>query len=410
MPTFVLGYLALLVYGSLYPFSGWTIPNDPLFSFLGYWPTKLEKADVVQNVLVYAPLGLLTVSWLVRTMGFKPALFFATFAGIALSFSIESIQQFIPSRTSSTSDLVMNLIGTLAGGIIAAFLTRKTLSGTALIAFRNQQFRAGSLPNIGLVAIGLWALSQTSPLVPSLDISHLRHGLSLLFHALQSPTDLGISKTLTYAFYITGLGLVAATILHRDKPVSVIFLGFVALILISKVLIEERQLSLEALGGALAGGILLLALRSLTRREAAFSFCGIVFIATGFTISELTPVPGMAQLPFNWIPFSGQMSSINGLQNILDLFWPFFAIAYFTRHIVSAYSRFTASRIKGIAIIASLLIFASLFVLEWLQQNLPGRYGDITQVMVGFSGWVIPWLLNLADPSNQSKAANQDKT
>jgi hypothetical protein len=30
-------------------------------------------------------------------------------------------------------------------------------------------------------------------------------------------------------------------------------------------------------------------------------------------------------------------------------------------------------------------------MLEWLQQSVPGRDGDITQVVLASAGWLIPW-------------------
>lgn len=391
MPYLVLGYVVMLLYGSLYPFSGWTIPAAPLLSFLGSWPATFELADIVQNVLVYAPLGLFTVLWLVGTLRLRTALILATLSGVTLSFFIENIQQFIPSRVASTSDLVMNLLGTLLGGIAATFFTRETFSGAKLSEFRNQWFRAGSLPNIGLVTLGLWTLSQTSPLVPSLDIAHLRHGLSLLFHSLQTPGSIAVPDMLIYALYITGLGLLTFTIGYRDKPVFFLFVALIVFVLASKVLVEGRQLSLEALAGAFIAGFLLMPFRVIANSKVAASALGIVLITIGFTLSELTSISGSVKYAFNWIPFSGQMSSLNGLQNILEIFWPFFAIAYFTRYLTPSY------RNDEVAFLGGVIVFATLFGLEWVQQNLSGRHGDITQVLIGLSGWVIPWRVRSSD-------------
>jgi hypothetical protein len=32
------------------------------------------------------------------------------------------------------------------------------------------------------------------------------------------------------------------------------------------------------------------------------------------------------------------------------------------------------------------------FALEWLQQQVPGRYADITTVILAAIGWTAPWL------------------
>lgn len=51
-------FLVLIAYGSLYPFDTWRTPAAPLFRFLWHWPAVLTRADLVQNVLAYAPFGL----------------------------------------------------------------------------------------------------------------------------------------------------------------------------------------------------------------------------------------------------------------------------------------------------------------------------------------------------------------
>lgn len=387
MPSLILIFIALIVYGSLFPFSGWTDSSVSLFSFLGSWPTVLEKADLIQNVLAYAPLGLFVVIWLMKSMRFWPALMLATLTGGALSFVMESIQQFLPSRIASLSDLAMNLLGTFAGGLAAAFLTQKTFSGARLLDLRNHWFRPGILPNIGLVTLALWMLAQTSPLVPTFDIAQLRYGLSLLFHSLQTPESLLFPQLLTYTFYITGLGLLTLTIAQNSKALFTPFLLFIASVLALKILVTGRQLSLEALLGAALAIFFLLPFQVLPKKEI-IGGTGILLISAGFTLSEITPVPELRTYAFNWIPFGGQMDSLNGLQNILDIFWPFFALTYFACYITPSYRRLE------VAVFGGITILIALFGLEWFQQYLPGRYGDITQVLLGIAGWIIPWYLD----------------
>lgn len=390
MPFLVLIFIALIVYGSLFPFSGWTNSSVSLFSFLGSWPTVLEKADLIQNVLAYAPLGLFSVIWLMKSMRFWPALMLATLMGGVLSFVMESIQQFLPSRMASTSDLAMNLLGTFTGGLAAAFLTQKTFSGARFLDLRNHWLRPGILPNIGLITLALWMLSQTSPLVPTFDIAQLRYGLSLLLHSLQTPENLIFHQALTYAFYITGLGLLTLTIAQNSKTIFTPFLLFIASVLTLKILVTGRQLSLEALLGAVLAVFFLLPFRVLPKKEI-IGATGIILISAGFTLSEIASVPELRTYAFNWIPFGGQMDSLNGLQNIFDIFWPFFALAYFACYITPSYRRLEAAVFGGITILIAL------FGLEWLQQYLPGRYGDITQVLLGIAGWIIPWYLDATE-------------
>jgi VanZ family protein len=394
MSLLVLSYAGLIGYGSLYPFGPLVEPAEPLFSFLLLkWPYPLSRADLVQNVLIYAPLGLLIAVWLSTRLRFRSALLVATLAGTGLSLTMESIQQFLPGRVASIVDLLMNAGGTLLGGLVATLLTRQTLSGAKLLRLKDTWFRAGPLPNLGLTILGLWALSQTSPLVPSLDVGHLREGLSPLKYSLLNPQDISIAKTTTYTLYIAGLGLLASTLGQRGKRVIMLYFAFLGLVLACKVLVVGRQLSLEAVIGALAAIILIASVLNVTPRAVAVA--GTVCVTVGFTIYELSPGQALFFYSFNWIPFVGQMSSISGLGNILEIIWPFMAIAYFTRYAMPTYLQ-TAGAVFGGIIILHALLF-----MEWYQQYLPGRFGDITQVLLGLSAWILPWCIGGDDYSAQ---------
>ena len=387
MPLLIFVYVAMLFYGSLFPFTGWTVPETPLCSFLFFWPSKLGLADIVQNVLVYAPLGLFVTFWLLGKLRFISALMVATVAGTSLSFIIENIQQFIPDRVASTSDVLMNLLGTLLGGLLSSFLTPETFTGSKLSKFWERWFRTGRLPNLGLIALFLWTLSQTSPLVPSLDIAELRQGLSLLFHTLKTSGNIAIPALLTYVLYITGLGLLTLTLGSPGKSIFVPFLTLIVFVLSAKVLVEGRQLSAEALIGAVISVILLYFFKGAGCRLVAISILGIISISAGFILSELTSITGQGTHLFNWIPFSGQMSSLSGFQNILELYWPLFAIAYLAIYVTPIHKRDLAEILGGVA------VALTLFILEWFQQYLEGRYGDITQVLIALAGWITPWRL-----------------
>jgi VanZ family protein len=398
MRFLVLIFIALIVYGSLFPFGGWVAPDAPLFRFLVSWPQVVEKADLVQNVLAYLPLGLFLVVLLMRSMRFRTAIVSATLAGAALSLAMECIQQFVPGRTPSPVDLMLNTLGTCAGGLCAVFLTAESFSGARLATIRNRWLRAGALPNIALVTLGLWALSQTSPLVPTFDMGQLRHGLSLIFRTLHSPANLNLSQAASYALFIASLGLLSLAVArHRDAMLR-LFLLFIACVLALKIIIEGRQLSLEAVIGAVCAGLLLLLLRP-AKARAAIGILGIAFIAAGFTVSELASVPSSGSNAFNWTPFGGQMESLNGFQNILDIVWPFFAMAFFARYMTPYHRR------DAVALFGGMIILGALFALEWWQQYLPGRYGDITQVALGLAGWIVPWCAKSADYANDDAGA-----
>ena len=74
--------------------------------------------DVAVNSLGFMPLGVLLMCWLTgRGMNAAAALCMAVSAGFVVSFGVEYLQAFLPSRDSSLRDLVTNGAGTLIGSI-----------------------------------------------------------------------------------------------------------------------------------------------------------------------------------------------------------------------------------------------------------------------------------------------------
>jgi VanZ family protein len=378
-------YLCLLFYGSLYPFTRWHAPAYPLMHFLPLWPDHLDKGDVLQNVLVYAPFGLLCTLWLVQAMPVLRAAALAVMLGALVSFSIETLQQFNPARVASTVDIVMNTLGSAGGAMLATTIVRHTFSGRLVLSWRDRWFRHGPLANAGLVVIGFWMLSQTSPLVPTLDIGHLRHALAGLWHALHDPHSADLARIARYALMTAGLGIMLMLLVQPGKPAALLLAAMLAAVLLAKVIVVSRMLSLEAICGAALAFAACIVLRLLPAR--LLPLAGIVLIAGGFTVYELAPGDGGVGvgLSFNWIPFAGHMRSITALENILELLWPFMAIAWFARWNTPA-SQSTLRVVAG-----ALLTGAAVFAMEWHQQWMPGRYGDMTQVLLCVAGWIMPW-------------------
>ena len=377
-------FVVLIAYGSLYPFSGWqALHGAPLFGFLAALPDTIERADVVQNVLAYMPLGLFTVAALRRRSGGGTALGLALLAGGLLSLTMESLQQWLPSRDASLADLVLNLLGTQLGAMLALVLDGHW-AGARLTALRRQWLHSGTLANLGLAALALWALSQTSPLVPSFDVGQLRSALSPLYRGFMAPARIEMMQLVVYACYLAALGLLLRLLVRPGRSALWLFSLGVALVFGLKILMLSRQLGPEAVLGACAAW-LALALSGTMRSQRTVARAGALLLVTGFVVSELTPASDGTLANFNWLPLLGQMASISGLQNILEVSWPFFAIAIFIRLLVApAQWRHTAQA-------GGALVIGVVFALEWWQQTLPGRYGDITQVMLAWAGWMLPW-------------------
>lgn len=374
-------YTVLIVYGSLYPLSGWRVPAGPIFSFLtAPFPDQLSRADVLTNVLAYIPLGGL-IAWTLRRGGKAATVIVAAMAGAALSFAMESVQMFLPSRTSSNVDLLTNIAGVALGALAGCVFRPGSGFRQRLTALRSRWFAADQGVDVGLAAVLLWASSQLSPFVPSMDVSSVRRGLSPLWYGFNNPSSISGLKVASYALDIAGLGLLTTVLAHAQKRVVAHFLLFAGLVLCLKPFIVERQLSLEAISGlVVAGALLALA----PRGKGARALLAMLCIVAGFMVQELTPFSGTTH-DFNWMPFAGQVdNTVSGFASILEGVWPFVAL--------SALTMLGFGLKKKPMLYGGGILLLMVFGLEWAQQQIPGRYGDITTLILAALGWTIPWL------------------
>jgi len=113
-------YIGLICYASLYPFSDWRYQGIVPWAFLsGALPKYWTGFDVAINVVGYAPLGFLLTLSALRTGRVRlPVLSATLFAGL-LSFSMESLQSYLPVRVPSNVDLTLNLVGAWLGALLA---------------------------------------------------------------------------------------------------------------------------------------------------------------------------------------------------------------------------------------------------------------------------------------------------
>jgi len=116
-------YIALIVYASLYPFTGWRDQGIAPWAFL---PSPLPKYwtgfDVAANALGYLPLGFLLALTALRTGPGKHAILRATLSAALLSLCMEALQSYLPSRVPSNVDFALNTLGAFSGAVVAGGL------------------------------------------------------------------------------------------------------------------------------------------------------------------------------------------------------------------------------------------------------------------------------------------------
>src|SRR6266540_2716689 len=126
-------YALLVVYASLHPFSGWRDQGVPQFAFLtARFPRPYLPFDLAANLLGYMPLGFLAVLAAHPILRVRAAFAFAVLCAFALSLTLESLQLYLPTRTSSNLDLFANTA--------AAAASRRLLREEGLKAIRDRLF------------------------------------------------------------------------------------------------------------------------------------------------------------------------------------------------------------------------------------------------------------------------------
>lgn len=161
-------YAALIVYASLYPFSGWRDQGIAPWAFLASpWTRYWTWFDFASNVGGYVPLGFLLGLSLLRrgamrfaATGNPSAIAFATLAGAVLSLAMEALQSYLPDRVPSNIDFALNILGTLIGAVAAVSLE---LAGWVdrWSRFRDRWFVRDARG--ALVLIALWPFALLFP-------------------------------------------------------------------------------------------------------------------------------------------------------------------------------------------------------------------------------------------------------
>ncbi|RRQ22852.1 VanZ family protein [Thiohalobacter thiocyanaticus] len=388
-----LSYSLLIVYGSLYPLSGWRVPAT------GWLPDRLlpgfSGTDMVLNLLVYMPLGFLWAGYRRLRGGgvLLPVLLLA--AGVSLL--LEGLQHFLPGRTASGLDSLLNIMG---AGLGAALQTGAQAGPLAWLRSRQARWLRDDsdtpLAAAGL-AVLLWVFIELSPLLPDLSPGGIRQSLLPLYNGLRNPALLDLHATFMRLGLVLAFALVLLQLLRPEQPRLRLLALLLPALLAARVLVSGRQLTLDVLlGTLLALGVVLL----LRRRESVWPWFGAAAALAGYLLAQTQVEASAARLhPFNWRPFSLQISHGFGLTDVAAQLWPFLVLGLCLRLTPLA-------RAGSLLLWSGMLAIAALSLgLEWQQRGLPGRQGDITDVILALLGWLLAWLL--ATPGTRPRPVRQ---
>jgi hypothetical protein len=100
--------------------------------WIHFWLDKFFYYDILINILGFIPLGFFLLAYFVTHYQRYILKFYiiTIFIGSIISFAIELIQVYMPGRTSSITDLVCNISGTILGVVIFHIIYKRYLLKT----------------------------------------------------------------------------------------------------------------------------------------------------------------------------------------------------------------------------------------------------------------------------------------
>ncbi len=245
------GYVVLILASSLHPYTGWRPLAiwSPEF-ITAPLPPFITRTDLFTNFLVYVPLGYLLALNLAQPRRRGRAVLFSTLAGMALSLTLEGLQQLIPGRIASNLDALLNALGTLTGALLTLHHQRLLRAGRWARSWRQAWFRPGLWVNLGLAMIVLWGLAQFS-LLPMPGAGWLELHLRPLDTAPGGLDQLNLAWFAAVGLEMAALGAFTACLLRPGRYVSALVLLF-ALAFAIKLLAATVLLKLKVVGGVLS--------------------------------------------------------------------------------------------------------------------------------------------------------------
>lgn len=344
-------WIALTVYASLHPFTGWQLPPawdvDALRQMLRLpVPRRAIRFDVIANFVAYVPLGaLITLARLRRGGRWWPALLLALAVGAGLSYTVECLQHWLPMRYPSLYDWLLNSAGTLLGSLLAVLA-----SATGLLGWWQRQRERWFVPHVtsGMSLLLSWPAALLFP--PPLPLG-LGQGLGRLAELLDEwlidtpfegwvPTP-DLDSVLTPGSEMLGVALgalapcfVAFTVVRQPHHRLVLLAGALLLGLSTTTLSTAMNFGPDhafawvtrpVLPGVGLAALLGIALAWAPRRlVAALGLVALTLLIA--LVNEAGSDPYFASSLQGWE--QGRFIRFHGLAQWIGWFWPFAALLF----------------------------------------------------------------------------------
>ena len=331
----LLAYVLLVIYASLYPFSGWRDQGVGPFAYLSErLPRYITAFDVVTNLVAYMPLGFFALLALHPLVRGKRAFALSSLASCALSFAMEALQTYLPSRISSNLDLATNSLGALVGAGLALCCGARLLGRGKMHELRHRWVLDGHQYDLGLVLLGLWLFTQLNPATLLFGNGDLR-GLFEEVPAVLHPVEVFIQmEAAVTACNMVAIGLFLSCLAQDGRPLRGLLLGLLAAALALKTVAVGELLKAQtvfawltpgALLGLVAGALALMLVLALPR-AARMALAGLLLMAATVLVNLAPENPYFVDTLQFWP--QGYFLNFNGVTHLVSLVWPFATLFY----------------------------------------------------------------------------------
>jgi VanZ family protein len=327
-------YVLLVVYATLYPFTGWrSVGLSPLAYLTGPWPRYITAFDIAVNLAGYVPLGLLAIVALHPRVRGVPAFLLAVAAAAALSLVLEAAQSYLPARFPTNLDVLCNVGGAALGAALGQHFT-PLIAGGPLAQRRAAAFTTGTGTDLGLVLIALWFFIQLNPAVLLFGAGDLRDLLAPWEGRARRPEFFVSIEAFTTAANLIAVSLLLSMLVAPGWPVRAMVLGTVLAALVVKAAAVAILMRAEnvftwltpgaqiGLGVGIAGALVAVSLPRTARLIAA----AVLLMAATVLVNLSPPNPYLAASLKVWQ--QGHFLNFNGLTRLVSALWPFIALGY----------------------------------------------------------------------------------
>jgi VanZ family protein len=356
----VLATVLLILYGSLFPFQFAALGERALPALLENLRfQRTSRGDLVANLLLYMPFGLcLVLAWPAHWRRLT-ALVATVIVGTLLSLAVELLQAYAPLRVTSLTDVIINAIGTLAGGVIAIVYLEL---GTTL---RIPGVVSGRPDPVPLGVLLLWLAFRLAPFVPTIDWQKYKDAIKPLL-----TPELAVLDTFRYLVGWLVVGYTVRQLWRREYALLALFV-IVIIVLAGRVMIVGKVLVPSEILALLVCMPLAALFVSIPDRQRATLL--IVLLAATIVLEGLKPFQVVAEpQAFSWVPFKSSLTDsleVNYSVLLEKCFWYFSLVWLLTR--------------RGLGVAAAAFTTAALLAgIEVVQLWLPGRSAEITDPLL----------------------------